>query len=169
MPDSFTELARKAITIYITTGKEISVPSPLPLDMERRAGVFVSLHKFGKLRGCIGTFAPMADSIAQEIINMAIASSTEDPRFPPVTKSELDDLDINVDVLTEPEMVEDTAELDPKKFGVIVSLGMRKGLLLPDLEGVDTVAEQLRIAKAKAGIHDGEKITIKRFEVIRHK
>ncbi|MEZ4812044.1 MAG: AmmeMemoRadiSam system protein A [Caldisericia bacterium] len=169
MPDAFTELARKTISVYITTGKEISPPSPLPEGMESRAGVFVSLHKFGRLRGCIGTFAPMSDSIAQEIINMAIASSTEDPRFPPVTKAELDDIDINVDVLTEPETINDISELDPKVYGVIVSLGMRKGLLLPDLEGVDTVAEQLRIARAKAGIHEGEKVTIKRFKVIRHK
>ncbi|HCL89891.1 MAG TPA: AmmeMemoRadiSam system protein A, partial [Candidatus Atribacteria bacterium] len=119
------------------------------------------------LRGCIGTFMPTQENIAQEIIKNAISAAIDDPRFSPVTVSELEDLSISVDVLSAPEEVKDISQLDPKKYGVIVSSGYKKGLLLPDLEGVDTAEYQIDIAKRKAGIYPGEKVKLYRFEVKR--
>ena len=134
----------------------------------RRAGVFVSLHEEGKLRGCIGTILPTRGSIAEEIIGNAVSASTRDPRFSPVRPDELDRLEISVDVLTEPEIINSREELDVKRYGVIVSSGHKRGLLLPDLDGVDTVDEQLSIAMRKGGITSRDNYTLERFEVIRH-
>lgn len=145
---------------------------PLPGAMEdlthERAGVFVSLKKNGQLRGCIGTFLPAYANLAEEIQHNAIAAGLHDPRFPAVDAAELDSLVYSVDVLSPPQ---DSSrdELDPKKYGVIVSSGSRRGLLLPDLEGVDTIEEQLSIALQKAGISPHEKYSIERFEVRRFK
>lgn len=162
------QLARETIENYLRYGKVISPPDDLPPELkENQAGVFVSLKKFGSLRGCIGTFIPTQKNIAQEIIRNAISAAVEDPRFPPVSASELDDLTISVDILSPPEEVSDLAQLDPRKYGIIVNSGYRKGLLLPDLEGVDTVEQQIDIAKRKAGIHPGEKVKLYRFEVKR--
>ena len=136
--------------------------------LRRQAGVFVSIHKDGKLRGCIGTFLPTRDNIAQEIISNAVSAATRDPRFDPIRPEELKWLEINVDVLSAPEKISGPEELDVKRYGVIVSSGSRRGLLLPDLDGVDTVEEQISIARRKGGIHEGEKITLERFEVVRH-
>ena len=133
-----------------------------------RAGVFVSLKKFGELRGCIGTTAPTTACIADEIIQNAVSAGCHDPRFPPVSADELADLVYSVDVLGEPEPVTDRNQLDVKRYGVIVRFNGRSGLLLPDLEGVDTVDEQLSIACRKAGINPREKYQIQRFEVTRH-
>ena len=166
---TYVKLAREAIENYIRYGKVISPPPDLPEEMvNQKAGVFVSLKKFGNLRGCIGTFLPTEQNIAYEIIRNAISAAMEDPRFPPVTVSELDDLSISVDVLSPPEEVSDISQLDPKRYGVIVSSGYKKGLLLPDIEGVDTVEEQINIAKRKAGIYPGEKVKLYRFEVKRY-
>jgi len=134
-----------------------------------QAGVFVSLHKHGQLRGCIGTFEPKERNVAEEIIANAISSSTRDPRFPPVTTSELDDLEYSVDILTKPEPVTDISQLDPKTYGVIVESGWKKGLLLPDLEGVDSVEEQIAICRLKAGISAGESVKLYSFQVRRFK
>lgn len=167
--DQYIELARTTINTFIKENKVIEVPKDLPKEMtENKSATFVSLHKKGNLRGCIGTILPTTNSIAQEIINNAISAATHDPRFNPVTEDELDDLEINVDVLTIPEEIENESMLDPKKYGVIVTSGFKKGVLLPDLEDIDTVEEQLRIAKRKAGITDNEEVKLKRFEVIRH-
>ena len=133
-----------------------------------RAGVFVSIHKDGKLRGCIGTFLPTRTCIAEEIIQNAVSAATRDPRFDPVTADELEWLEINVDVLSAPERIRGPEELDVKKYGVIVSSGSRRGLLLPDLDGVDTVEEQVDIARKKGGIRENEPVTLERFEVVRH-
>lgn len=122
----------------------------------------------GRLRGCIGTFMPVQDNIALEIVHNAISACSEDPRFDPITEEELDNLVISVDVLGEIEPVEDISTLDPRIYGIIVSHGSKRGLLLPSLEGVDTVTDQIQIACHKAGIHEGEKIKIERFRVIRH-
>ena len=111
---------------------------------------------------------PVYESIATETIMNAISAGTKDPRFPPVRADELNELSYSVDVLTCPEKVSGTGELDPKKYGVIVQSGQRRGLLLPDLEGVDTVEDQIRIAKMKAGILPGEDVEISRFEVMRY-
>jgi len=138
--------------------------------MQRRAGVFVSLKKHGELRGCIGTFAPTTDNIATEIIRNALAAANEDPRFVPVMPEELPEIEYSVDVLSDPVRVYSLDELDPKKFGVIVAKGSRRGLLLPDLEGVDTVDYQLSIAKRKAAIDPyDEDVDIYRFTVERYK
>lgn len=162
------ELAKKAIEQYVKNRRVISPPEILTPEMNEKAGVFVSIKKHGQLRGCIGTFMPSCNNIAEEIIRNAICAATEDPRFPPVQEYELKDLSYSVDILTPPERVTDMKELDPKRYGVIVSAGGRRGLLLPDLEGVDTIEEQLRIAKLKAGIFDDEKVDIFRFEVRRY-
>nr|MCR5451127.1 AmmeMemoRadiSam system protein A [Lachnospiraceae bacterium] len=168
--DEYVNLARQVIESYILKRKIIDLPQDLPEEMlQKRAGVFVSIHKYGRLRGCIGTFLPTQDSIASEIIQNAINASTEDPRFDPVSIDELEWLEINVDVLSAPEDIDSKDELDVKKYGVIVSSGAKRGLLLPDLEGVDSVEDQIDIAMQKAGILPGEKISLKRFEVIRHK
>jgi len=137
--------------------------------MQERAGVFVSIHKAKELRGCIGTFEPTQASVAEEIITNAINSATRDPRFLPIAPDELDDLNYSVDVLTKPEPIKSQDELDPKKYGVIVEAGMRRGLLLPDLEGVDTVDFQIDICRQKAGILPDEPIKLYRFEVKRYK
>lgn len=145
---------------------------PLPLEMkellEQKAGAFVSLKKNDQLRGCIGTTSAVYSDLAQEIAHNAISAGSRDPRFTPVEPAELDDIIYSVDVLgpAEPCTRED---LDPKKYGVIVSKGARRGLLLPDLEGIDTVEEQLYIALNKAGISPSEDYKIERFEVIRYK
>ena len=136
--------------------------------MQGRAGTFVSLHDSRGLRGCIGTIEPQQPAVAQEIIQNAISAATRDPRFPPVQPEELESLDIKVDVLSEPEPIDSMDQLDPKRYGVIVESGWRRGLLLPDLEGVDTVKEQVDIAMRKAGIRPGEPIKLHRFEVKRY-
>lgn len=163
------ELAKKAIEEYVKSSKVISPPEILTPEMRERAGVFVSIKKHGQLRGCIGTFMPFCKNVAEEIIRNAICSATEDPRFPPVQEHELKDLTYSVDILTPPQKIKDLAELDPRRYGVIVASGGRKGLLLPDLEGVDTVEEQIRIARLKAGILEDEKVDIFRFEVRRYR
>jgi len=161
-------LAKRTVESYVQTGKAPR-PGRLTPEMKERAGVFVSLHKFGQLRGCIGTFEPTKKNVAEEIIANAISSSTADPRFPPVTASELADLEYNVDILTTPEPVEDMGQLDPKTCGVIVECGWRRGLLLPDLEGVDSVEEQIAICRLKAGISSSEPVKLYRFQVRRFK
>ena len=167
--DPYVRLARETIEAYVKRNEVISVGDDVPPELTtQKAGVFVSLHRQSRLRGCIGTILPTTDSIADEIIHNAIQSCAHDPRFYPVRTEELNDLEISVDILSEPQPVSEHRFLDPKRFGVIVSHGNRKGLLLPDLEGVDTVAQQLSIALRKAGIEDDENYTISRFEVIRH-
>ena len=168
--DPYIELAKTTINTYIKENKIIDVPINTPSELiDKKYDVFVSIHEDGDLRGCIGTIIPTTDSIAEEIINNAISASTRDPRFEPVTIDELDKLEINVDVLTPPEEISDSSMLDPKRYGVIVTSGLKRGVLLPDLEGIDTIEEQLEIAKRKAGITDKEEVKLKRFEVIRHK
>ena len=166
---AYVKLARETIENYIKQGKIITPTLGLPEEMiNQKAGVFVSLKKFGDLRGCIGTFMPTQENITQEIIKNAISAAVDDPRFSPVNTFELENLSISVDVLSAPEEVKDISQLDPKKYGVIVSSGYKKGLLLPDLEGVDTAEYQIDIAKRKAGIYPGEKVKLYRFEVKRY-
>ncbi len=168
--DEYVKLAIKTIDEYIKTGKRISIPDNLPKEMlEKEAGVFVSIHKFDKLRGCIGTFLPVQSCIAAEIINNAISASTQDPRFSPIKEEELPYLDINVDVLSPPEDISSKDELDVKRYGVIVSSGFKRGLLLPDLDGIDDVDTQVDIARQKGNIKIDEPIKLQRFEVIRHR
>ena len=161
-------LARETVETYVKEGKTPQ-PEELTPEMKGKAGVFVSIHKFGELRGCIGTFEPARQNVAEEIIANAISSATRDPRFLPITPDELKVLRYSVDVLTAPELIKSRDQLDPKKYGVIVEAGFRRGLLLPDLEGVDIVDHQIDICRQKAGIAPYEPIKLYRFEVKRYK
>lgn len=167
--DPYVKLAIETLETYVGTGRQIAVPEGLPEEMITcRAGVFVSLKKYGELRGCIGTIRPTTKNIAMEIIQNAISAGTGDPRFLPVEENELSELVYSVDVLGESEPIKTKEELDVKKYGVIVRSGYRSGLLLPNLEGVDTVDYQVNIALQKAGIRSGEPYKLERFEVVRH-
>ena len=163
------KLAKDTIEEYVRNGDIIKPPANLSAEMTGEAGVFVSIKKKGELRGCIGTFQPTRESIALEIIQNAVSASTQDPRFPPVSPAEIDKLEYSVDVLSEPERISGKDELDPRKYGVIVKSGEHRGLLLPDIEGVDTPEEQIRIAAMKAGIYSAEEMELYRFEVKRYK
>lgn len=162
------QLARQTIESYIKEGKVIRPPKEISPEMNGPAGVFVSLHRKSQLRGCIGTFQPTTRNVAEEVIRNAIESATRDPRFPPLRKEELEDLEISVDVLSPPEPVKSIAELDAKKYGVIVAAGGLRGLLLPDLEGVNTPEEQIAICRRKAGIGENEPVELFRFNVRRY-
>lgn len=168
--DPFVALARASVEYFVTTQRPLLIPDGLPSELtDKRAGVFVSIHEHGDLRGCIGTIAPTRDSIAQEIVSNAISACSSDPRFYPIQANELDYLSYSVDVLFPPEPIDSPDELDPQEYGVIVSKGNRRGLLLPNLEGVNTVAEQVAIAQAKAGIPPTETdVSLERFRVVRH-
>ena len=168
--DSYVKLARLSLETFVKTHKPLEkLPNNLPNELiEKSAGAFVSLHKDGELRGCIGTIMATKNSVAEEIVQNAISACSQDPRFSPVTVDELDDLVYSVDVLGEPERIFDINQLNVKKYGVIVEKDGRRGLLLPDLEGVDTIQEQVAIAKRKGGIAPNEKVNLWRFEVIRH-
>lgn len=167
--DAYVQLARRTIEEYVRTGRRIAVPEGLPKEMyENRAGVFVSIKKEGRLRGCIGTIQAVRGSIAEEIIENAVSASSKDPRFSPIEPKELDTLSISVDVLGDTEEIESSDQLDVRRYGVVVTKGYRRGLLLPNLDGVDTVEEQIAIAKQKAGIKEQEEVRLERFEVIRH-
>lgn len=175
---AYVKLARASIGMFVRNGRKLRYPEDVssglqaelpPEALTDRAGAFVSVHKNGMLRGCIGTIGPVQDSIVEEIINNGISAVSRDPRFDPVREDELDLLEISVDILGKPEPVDGPSELDVKRYGVIVSCGGRRGLLLPDLEGVDTVAEQISIAMRKGGIRPDEPYRLERFEVVRYK
>ena len=168
--DPWVRLARMSLETFVKTGKRLEqLPDDLPAEMTgQAAGAFVSLHAHGQLRGCIGTTGPTTESVAWEIVQNAISACSRDPRFPPVTVAELEGLEYSVDVLGQPEPIASSVELDVKKYGVIVSCGSRRGLLLPDLEGVDTVEQQIDIARQKGGISSRERYTLERFKVVRH-
>ncbi len=162
------KLACQSLTHYLQTGQVMAPPVQLDKEMTGKAGVFVSLKKQGELRGCIGTFAPTKNTVAEEIIANAVSAGTQDPRFHPVTLNELPEITISVDILNEPERVDSLEVLDPQRYGVIVRRGRRSGLLLPMLEGVDTPEYQVSIAMQKAGISPGEEIELYRFTVTRY-
>ena len=169
--DPWVRLARLSLETYVNTGKKLDkLPEDLPEELTgRRAGAFVSLHVDGQLRGCIGTISPTAASVAEEIVQNALSAGLRDPRFPAVSREELDGLEYSVDVLGQPEPVTSQDQLDPVRYGVIVSCGGRRGLLLPDLDGVDTAERQVDIARQKGGIRPGDPYTLERFQVVRHR
>jgi MEMO1 family protein len=162
------KLAKEAAEEWVKKKKVIH-PVSLTDEMKEQAGTFVCVKKFGELRGCIGTFEPTTKNVAEEIVSNSIGTVSRDPRFEPVRSSELKDLEYTVDVLTHPEPVSGNMALDPKKYGIIVEAGYRRGLLLPDLEGVDTVDQQIDICRMKAGINPDEPVKLYRFEVKRFK
>jgi AmmeMemoRadiSam system protein A len=166
--DSLTlvELARRTIETFILEKRKID--PPYDVVVPGKAGVFVSIKKHNQLRGCIGTLLPVTDSVSGEVVENAISAATRDPRFPPVSAGELDELEISVDVLSSPEPVEDIISLDPSRFGVIVRSGGKTGVLLPDLEGVAKAEQQVAIARRKAGISEDDPVELFRFRVVRH-
>lgn len=167
--DPYVRLARYTIEAFVQTGEFPKMPQGLPKELyQNRAGVFVSLKEDGRLRGCIGTVQAIRDSLAEEIMHNAVSACSEDPRFQPVEGWEVERLTISVDVLGETEKIYSLDELDVERYGVIVTRGTRRGLLLPNLEGVDTIEQQIAIARQKAGIKDHESVELERFEVIRH-
>ena len=161
-------LARETLESYVRSG-HMHRALDVPPEFQGKAGAFVSIKKHGELRGCIGTVGPTQESIAEEVVANAVSAGTRDPRFYPVQEEELGDLVYSVDVLLPPEPAGGLADLDPKKYGVIVKSGRRQGLLLPNLEGIDTAEEQVSIARQKAGIAPNEPVELDRFEVIRYK
>jgi len=163
-------LAKEAVEEHVRKGRHTRVPEDLPGELQVPGAVFVCLKKRQCLRGCIGTVSPQCASLAEEVIQNAINACSRDPRFDPVEAEELDDLEYTVDVLEKAEPVGSDADLDPRVYGVIVEKSWRRGLLLPDLEGVDTVRQQLDIAMHKAGIAPDESdVRISRFRVSRYK
>lgn len=167
--DPYVALAKRAIDGIILDHQKITVlETTVKTLLNTQAGVFVSIHKQGQLRGCIGTLSATKTNVALEIIQCAIWAATEDYRFSPIEDSELDQLQLSVDVLGPAEKINSSAQGDVKRYGIIVSNGSRRGLLLPDLEGVDTVSQQISIALQKAGIRMSEAYTLERFEVVRH-
>ncbi len=167
MKDKYVDLATQVIETYVNEGLVPDLPDD-PELIDQQGACFVSIKKNGQLRGCIGTIEPSQDTLAQEIIQNAISASTRDPRFTPIRPDELEDLKISVDILTKPEKIKTLRDLDVKKYGIIVSNGNRRGLLLPDLEGVDSIEDQINIALAKGGISLDEPFYLERFEVERH-
>lgn len=169
--DSYVELAKKSLEHYLRTGKILKAEAQrLTSDMmTKKSGIFVSIKKDGKLRGCIGTIDPIRKNVAEEIIYNALSAGIEDARFTPIKEKELGDLVFSVDVLKKPYPIKTLEELDAKRYGVIVKSGRRTGLLLPNIDGVNTPEEQIEIALEKAGIRSNEFYTIERFEVERHK
>jgi AmmeMemoRadiSam system protein A len=169
--DKYIELVKRAIEEYIKNKKIIEVPSDLPQEFySRKAGVFVTIFKNGELRGCMGTYAPTKENIAKEIIYNAVAASSKDYRFLPVSKVDLGDLKYEVSILSEPELIKDIKNHDPKKHGLIVQCADgRAGLLLPDLEDIDIVDEQFGICCQKGGIDpEKDKMNLYSFTVEKH-
>lgn len=168
--DIYVRLARLSLETFVKSSSYARLPEGLPAELlERRAGAFVSLKEHGQLRGCIGTILPTKKSLAEEILSNAIEAGTQDPRFSPVTAEDLPELVYDVDVLTTPEPIDSMEALDVKRYGVIVASGSRRGLLLPDLAGVDTVEQQVDIARRKGNIGPRERVQLYRFEVVRHR
>ena len=169
----YTELALTTIEKFLNKKSLEGVEKYKKMEeLKKPKACFVSIHSNGYLRGCIGTIFPFRDSLYDEIVGNAIAACSEDPRFIPMTAEELEEIEISVDVLSEPQIVHSVEELDPKKYGIIVSDGKNnKGVLLPDLEGIDTVEEQIAIAKAKAGLKNVEmsRLEIYRFSAVRYR
>lgn len=161
--------ARETLEEYVKNGRRKPMPQKTSGLLEQQAGAFVSIKKDGQLRGCIGTIQAVRPNLAAEIQENAISAGTEDPRFMPIGADELERLVYSVDIMGKPEAIKGMDELDPARYGVIVRSQGRSGLLLPDLEGVDTAEEQVRIACQKAGIRTGEHFSLERFEVTRYK
>ena len=167
--DEYVKLARMSLEYYVKNKKTMPLPDDINQKLlNKKAGTFVSLHIDGHLRGCIGTITPTTGSIAEEIIQNAVSAGTRDYRFNEVRIDELDKIDYSVDELLPSQPIRSIESLDVKKYGLIVRSHHKSGLLLPNIDGVDTVEDQLRIAKQKAGIEENENYYMERFEVIRH-
>jgi len=168
--DQYVQLAKDTVEAYIGRNKTINLPEYLPKELySKKAGVFVTLFNNGDLRGCIGTFEPTKKNIGLEIINNAISAATHDYRFPPITENELSDLNYEVSILSSPEKINDLSELNPNIYGVLVKRNGKSGLLLPDLEGIDTAEKQVSIACQKADIdYPSKDVEVYKFSVEKH-
>ena len=166
--DSRVTLAVRAVRHYLATGSILSCPEDLPDELKIQAGAFVSIKKHKRLRGCIGSILPQSNRLAEEIIQNAISAATRDPRFPPIRPQELPELDFSVDVLTQPEKIKSKSALDCKRYGIIIKNREKQGVLLPNLEGIESVEEQIRICRKKAGLKPDDPIDIYRFESKRY-
>ena len=169
--DLYVKLAKEAVENYIKAGEAIGLPADLPEEMlQRKAGIFVTIHNGDELRGCIGTYLPTKKNLAEEIISNAAAACSRDFRFSPITKEELPDLNYEVSLLSKPELVKDIEKHDVKKEGILVQCADgRGGLLLPDLEGVDSTEEQITIACRKGGIDpQTDEVQLYSFTVEKH-
>lgn len=167
-PHPFIDLAVKSVQYFLKHKNKLSCPENLPTEFKRQAGVFVSIKNQKELRGCIGTIEPVEDDLAREIIRNAVHAATEDPRFLPVTSDELPNLTFSIDVLTPLEKVNSVFELDCKKYGVLLKGKNRQGVLLPDLEAVNTVEDQITICRKKAGLKENDPVEMFRFRVERY-
>jgi AmmeMemoRadiSam system protein A len=157
----FVKLAYASMYSYVYNERRLDLQKMPPelaaalkgveAEMSARASCFVSLKINGQLRGCIGTIEPLASNLGEEILENAVSAATRDPRFPPVDQEELPKLKVSVDVLSVPKLAQES-ELDPKKYGLIIEQMHRRGVLLPDLEGVNDAATQMRITAQKGGI-----------------
>ena len=163
----YISLAQDSVHHYLNHHKKLSCPNPLSRDMELRSGAFVSIKKLKQLRGCIGTLEPCEPNLAMEIIENSLKAALHDPRFSPVTAEELQDLTYSIDVIRPLEKVSSIEELDPRMFGLVVRSNGKQGVLLPDLEGVDSVEEQIQICRTKGKIRDDEPVEMYRFQVDR--
>jgi len=163
----YVSLAQESIHHYLNYREKLSCPNPLSTDLESRSGAFVSIKKLQQLRGCIGTLEPCEPNLAMEIIENALKAALHDPRFSPVTPEELQDLTYSIDVVRPLEKISDVSALDPYVYGLVVRSNGKQGVLLPDLEGVDSTEEQIQICRAKGRIHDDEPIEMYRFKVER--
>jgi len=161
-----TSLAKEAVENYVRHERTIKNTSSHPFLLKPGAA-FVSLKIKKQLRGCLGSIEPQKKTLAEEIIANAVSAATHDYRFNPVQIQELAHIAYSIDVLSKLTPVKSLKELDAQKYGVLVEKGISKGLLLPNLEGVETVKQQLDIAKHKAGIFENSGLTIYRFEVQR--
>ena len=163
------DLAERSVRHFIAHGVPLACPDKIPEELALKAGVFVSIKVAGALRGCIGSITPSKNNVAEEIIHYAVSAATKDPRFSPITGAELDSLSYSVDVLSPLEEVDGLAQLDAKVYGVVVKSGNKQGVLLPDLEGIDSAEEQLDICRMKGQIKDCVAEKIFRFTVKRYK
>ena len=163
------DLARVAVENYVRSGELTTPPDGVGEALNERAGAFVCLKRQDHLRGCIGTIMPQTENLAVEIVRNAVQAASADPRFLPIEESELEQLHYTVDVLSTPEPVDGPEALDPAVYGCIVSTSDgRKGLLLPDLEGIDTVDKQVMVCRQKGGIRPDESVLLERFTVTRY-
>ncbi|MBI4389588.1 MAG: AmmeMemoRadiSam system protein A [Nitrospinae bacterium] len=169
IPHPFVALAIKSIQYYLDHNAYLPCPENLPDDLKTKSGAFVSIKKNKSLRGCIGTILPVEDNLAREIVRNAVHAAVQDPRFPPVIRKELPDLTFSVDVLSPLEKIHDAIELDCKKYGLLLKTESKQGVLLPDIEGVETVQDQIRICRKKAGLAEDEPAEMFRFQVKRYR
>lgn len=167
-PHPYISLARQSVQHFLDHRTRMPCPEPLPPDLKSRSGAFVSIKKNKRLRGCIGTLEPCMETLAEEIIENAVKAAMSDPRFDPVTVFELSDLTFSIDVIQPLEPVSDVSELDPSVYGLAVRSNGRQGVLLPDLEGVETTEEQIRICRVKGGIPEDAPVEMVRFRVRRY-